>query len=353
MKKIYLKGYLYKNLGDDLFFYIISKRYPKKNFVALSKYDYSFLNAKNIKFIKKSSVSLISKFLSLITLKHFNYESLLIKKCKMSVIIGGSIFIEGKSTYSNFLFSNNNYYILGSNFGPYFSDKFLSKYKKIFSNAADVCFRDNYSKNLFSDLNNVRSASDMVLSLDTSNLKIRKENDVVISVINANGFDETIRDKYFEFINSFIDFFTAKGYSVTLMSFCKHEGDEIAIKNIISKRKNIENIKEYLYDGDIENALEIISKCSIIVGSRFHANILGLLMGKTVIPVSYSDKTNNVLSDLHFEGKIFDIRKINSYSKDEFNLIDLNYKLDVSKYIEDSNRQFEKLDMILRREKNE
>ena len=70
MNKVYLKGYLYKNLGDDLFFKIISERYPNTKFVSLSKYDYNINN--NIKFIKYSRIKPISKILSLITLKKYN-----------------------------------------------------------------------------------------------------------------------------------------------------------------------------------------------------------------------------------------------------------------------------------------
>ena len=49
------------------------------------------------------------------------------------------------------------YYVLGANFGPFYSKRYLSFYKKFFSNyCQDVCFRDRYSASLFSDVSNVQ-----------------------------------------------------------------------------------------------------------------------------------------------------------------------------------------------------
>ena len=92
------------------------------------------------------------------------------------------------------------------------------------------------------------------------------------------------------------------------MSFCKDEGDEEEI-NKICKIINDKNIVKYCYRGNIEEALEQIRTSEIIVGSRFHANILGLAYNKRIIPLAYSDKTINALEDIDFNGKIFDMRK--------------------------------------------
>ena len=52
-----------------------------------------------------------------------------------------------------------------------------------------------------------------------------------------------------------------------------------------------------------------MEKAEIIVGTRFHANVIGFAMHKKVIPVIYNDKTRNLLDEIHFEGSSIDIEK--------------------------------------------
>ena len=52
-----------------------------------------------------------------------------------------------------------------------------------------------------------------------------------------------------------------------------------------------------------------MEKAEIIVGTRFHANVIGFAMHKKVIPVIYNDKTRNLLNEIHFEGSSIDIEK--------------------------------------------
>ena len=51
MKKIYLKMYLKKNLGDDLFLKIILERYPSTQFFVNSNKTYAnIVNFNNVKY---------------------------------------------------------------------------------------------------------------------------------------------------------------------------------------------------------------------------------------------------------------------------------------------------------------
>ena len=72
--------------------------------------------------------------------------------------------------------------------------------------------------------------------------------------------------------------------------------------------------------------------------------ILGLLFGKTVIPIVYSKKTLNVMKDLDFKGDYIKIEEFNNF---DISSLNLNYTLDISKEILDSQRHFEKLDLYL------
>ena len=132
------------------------------------------------------------------------------------------------------------------------------------------------------------------------------------------------------------------------MSFCKREGDEEAINSILSKiDSNLkEKIEIYNYHDNINEALNYLADSRVIVGSRFHANILGLVLEKKIIPIAYSDKTVNTFNDLEFSGKIIDIRHLEDFN---FNQLkeNLNYEFDITNIKKNAEKQFEKLDKVL------
>ena len=141
--------------------------------------------------------------------------------------------------------------------------------------------------------------------------------------------------------------FIDNGYKVALMSFCKRENDEVAIERIFNNLDEDiqQKVERYFYNGNVEEALDYIAQSQIIVGTRFHANILELLLEKTVIPVVYSNKTTEFLKDIQFEGKTIDIK-----GDCQFNLTldDLQYKKDVTKEIKEAQEQFKVLDELLK-----
>lgn len=355
MKKVYIKAYLAYNFGDDLFVHIFCNRYKNIECKMITKYEYpAGIFGKNTKLITKKDIKFVNKVIRVLSLKNNSYENILMKNSDFSLIIGGSMFMESNTAPSKYLVGGGkDYYIIGSNFGPYQTQQYYNKFYNVFKNASDVCFREKYSYDLFSDLPNVRVAPDIVFSLDVSNVKIIESIKVVISVIDCTKkVDAKYKDLYEKKIIELINFFDKRNYGITLMSFCKAEGDELAIESIISKISNNElkdRINSYYYNGNIEEALNIMGDCQVIVGSRFHANILGLILNKTILPIAYSDKTINVLRDCSFDGKIFDVRSLDKFDINCLNDDDLNYKLDISEQIKASSDHFEKLDLVLER----
>lgn len=352
MKKIFLQAYLTENLGDDLFIDIISKRYPNSKMKILTYNNIKTNFSENIKIYNKKYHKLLNKIIKVYTKNKSNLENEMIKKSDITCFIGGSMFIEkSNQNIKNQYFIGKKHYVIGTNFGPYHTKNYYQTFYNMFKKAIDVCFRDEYSYNLFKDLPNVRMAPDIVFSLDTTDLNNKEENKVIISVINCNNRKiENNKEQYESKIIEMINLFQSKGYKVTLMSFCKFEGDENAIERIITQVKNVD---KYYYKGNIEEALNILASSKIIVGTRFHANILGLVMNKTIIPIAYSDKTLNVLKDINFKGKIFDIRDMDNFDVNSISDKDLKYKCNVDKQKKLAEKHFEKLDLILKENNNE
>lgn len=316
MKNIMLWGYTEFNLGDDLFFKVLFDKYPNINFTlfAPKKYKQTFSNYKNVKVKNKIPIKVMSK------LKFFNkyYIFNFFFKEYINVIVGGSIFMEGKYPekslrhYNMIINSNKPVFIIGSNFGPYESDEFFNSYNNLFKRCYDISFRERYSYELFKNLTNVRMAPDVVFNLNTENMP--KEKSIGFSIINLrkrsglNKYTEVYLNKIIELIKGFID----KNYDCYLFSFCEVEGDTLVIDEILNilPENYASKVKVHNYDGDIDNTLKVFSKMEKIIATRFHALILSQLYNQDVYPLVYSEKTKNVLDDLGINKVYCDIRDI-------------------------------------------
>ncbi|MBO5397962.1 MAG: polysaccharide pyruvyl transferase family protein [Clostridia bacterium] len=341
--KIFIDAFLEGNLGDDIFVDILLNRYPNHQFYTLS---WDYLPTKNLKVFSNKFLIKVIRKLSL--------KKIVASTCDLSVTIGGSMYMEHEGdSKKSFSLGKQPHYIMGINFGPYKTKEYFDNIHGLFKNAEDVCFREEYSYNLFKDLPNVRCAPDIVFSMDTSNIKVTDRKRVVFSIISCRRkMEEKYTKAYEEKIIEMTKFFIDKGYEVCYMSFCKDEFDEEAIEAILNKcDSNLrKNISTYYYKGNRQEALEQLADSQIIVGGRFHANILGLLFGKTVIPMLYSNKTQNVLDNMNFKGKIIDIRKINELDiKKELTKDMLEYKQNIKYEMEHAEEHFKKLDQVLRK----
>ena len=355
--KVFMQCYLNKNLGDDIFAKILTERY-KATFFTYSQVKYPLL--KNVKVYQGKFYQVIDKILLNVSVGRLSLKKILGQKCDINILIGGSIFMEPSKSYNMRKYKNyiknrflKNQYILGANFGPYKTEFFLDNYRNSFNNVKDICFRDKYSYELFKDLPNVRYAPDIVFSMDTSNIKLIENKTVVISIINLENKKELKKylNNYENKIVELIKYFSELNYKIILMSFCKSEGDEDAINRIfnIVNEDYKKNISKFFYDGDIDSAIKVLANSKIIIGSRFHANILGLKLHKTIIPIAYSNKTINKLKDINYKEKIIDIKKIDEFNVNSLSSFDLEYKTDIDNIEKESEKQFKVLDSILER----
>ncbi len=105
------------------------------------------------------------------------------------------------------------------------------------------------------------------------------------------------------------------GYDIQLCGFSTVEHDDVAVARI-SHLLAQESIQHdcLTYDNDTSRILSAIAESEVIVGTRFHASILGLAAGCKVLPIIYSDKTSHSLDDIGFASDIrLDLRNFKSY----------------------------------------
>lgn len=313
-KPVVVRAYINNNLGDDLFLYILAKRYSSQKFIAFSR-TRSYLNLPNLRIIYIPRF--LNKFVKLVTFSKIDMAYPKLKKYPLEVLIGGSMFIEGRSS-DNYLDTNKKNFYLGCNFGPYQTENYLKKYHEIFSKVNDICFRDEYSYNLFRGLPNVRMASDIVFSLPEESDKLHlsteyQEPYVVISIMDfAQNNLEAQEEEYLKFLHSAIKKFILQKYRVILISFCKKDGDELGIRKVLSLQfteYEKTQIDTYFYRGNIVEVLQLFKNATAVVGTRFHSTVLGLHFGIPTLPIIYSQKTKNMLASIKFTGKIFDFDK--------------------------------------------
>ncbi len=129
------------------------------------------------------------------------------------------------------------------------------------------------------------------------------------------------------------------------MSFCKEQGDEKAIESILQKTD--EEVDTYYYRGNTDEALEVLGSSNIIIGSRLHANILGMALGKTIIPMIYDKKIANILREVGFDGVMIDMYDIANFKISSLTYENLNYVCDINKARYDAKNQFKVLDEYL------
>lgn len=358
MKKIFLDMYLDRNLGDDLFLHTILMRYPNHQFIIHRRSYKEF--AQNYKNLKIDSLILkkILKRLNFVDgTRIFNKMA---KKCDALIFLSGSYFMEDFVTeeiyqtrinlIKSFKNKNKPIYILGTNFGAYKTELFKKKHIELFKLCNDICFRDKYSYNLFSTLDNVRKANDVVLHLDIESSVFESEKIIGFSIINLkNRIDlNKYHDIYIRSIKKSIEVFIQKGYKCVLMSFCTNQGDKDAIEEVISLigddyKKSIEVFE---YKNNLLEALDLISKFSGFIATRFHASILAIKFNIPLIPIIYNQKTKYVLDDLGLSYLSIDMDNLNLLYNEEY--LNERFKVGNTVNYKSLNLQFEKLDNFLR-----
>lgn len=382
--RVFVSGYWAKNLGDDLFLKILCERYKDIQFEIDVKEEFStpFQNIENLQInYLPTSKWRISRVLKKI---HILFSRLVSKEeegffisfgpyTKITSLpdayieIGGSIFMlkENENIKKNNRFRQRmklaenvkNYFVIGSNFGPYGSKSQVEEYSNFFREISDICFRDEKSKNLFPSMPNVRYESDVILSYENNNDSIKSSKHILISLIDIvykNDIGtESLVSKALDYENKIIQIvneYTSRGETVILFSFCDFQGDQKIAERIYKKidadlRKRV-RVESH---GEIEKSVQLIKTSKKIIATRFHAMILGWLFRIPTYVISYSKKTEDVITS-SYQGqnyiKYTDIEQL-SFEKLEnsYSIINEEILVELKK---SSNKQFSAFDDFIK-----
>lgn len=302
LNRTYVDAYTGHNVGDDLFLKLLFERYPDKLFLLCGdrRYKKIFAKYKNVSVISREPFLFYNKICRLIKVNRLSAENIVASLCKNAIEIGGSLFMEPSvPILCNGTLRKIPYVVLGANFGPYTERNYLEKCRNFFCKAEAVCFRDKKSYDTFADLKNTDFSPDIVFNLRLSSRKPIKQ--LFISVMNftvSNTYNASHQQVYEQFLTDMADNYLNQGGRVVICSFCEQEGDEIIARRLCETLKMRSNVECILYKDDLGQILEEIQKSEEIIATRFHSLILGLISGRRVYPICYSDKSREVLADL-------------------------------------------------------
>ena len=350
MKKIFIMAYLRNNLGDDMFVMELLNRYPDVEFY-VETIDIKYARA----FEKKNNVKIIIN-------ENETFEKIDIHQYDGYVYIGGSIFMEGGKVYNldegclDFVKKcktlNKPFYYISSNYGPYQTKKYFDLSKETFKECTDLCFRDQYSYNLFKDIPTVRYAPDVLFSYDIG--EYEKEKDTIgISIIDLE-IRENLKhkeDEYIQFLLNNICSYLKEGKKIYLFSFCNDEGDEKAIQKILNKFKDSDYkncITVVSYNESIEAFLAIYKRMEYMICQRFHSLVLSYIYHQKFYAISYSQKICNIIKELNLCDKYIKLEEITAQKRikleDFYHVEEENLK-EIKKH---SLEQFKELDKFLK-----
>lgn len=356
-QRIYVHFYNFCNFGDDAFVAMLAHRYPEIKFYISGKKNLlgAFDKMKNvIPYYDFKIINIINKIFIRIVKKDVLYKCRA-RKCDCCLTIGGSIFIEPQRKELEKYFDKKrkkfypqkNNCILGANFGPYKSKEFLDFFRQEFKKYNLISFRDLDSFTLFSDIDNVIYAPDILFGiesiLDHKKKLVYSKSYIVISVIDK----VSNINKYIHKLKEIIKFYQKKEYDVVLLSLCNAQNDDLICEKIVDDFEN--GVNSLSYSGsNMQEIMQCIKCASYVIGARFHSIIMALAFRIPCFPIVYSNKTKNMLNDIKYSGNFCFINQLENCSLEKIDENRFNqYIPDIEDFIEESKKHFSALDQIV------
>ena len=306
--KLYVSAYLDKNLGDDLMLWLLSTNFPEHSFhlycpnpeffPVLPDCDNLFSTAIPLKALQKTPE----------------------KKFDGYIRIGGSLFeMKGIRTpiyrYLNALrvgkwmrkgFKSA---IIGCNVSTFSSKMAECTTKKEFRTFGLATVRDEktlrFARSLKSS-DRLHVFPDMLFSLPPSFFPAKKEAGGPLGIsVYRSKYLPVENDTYYNVMAAFCDQYIEKTKNaVHFFAFDTGlEDDTLAAEEIRKRMKHADQTKFFPHQNVNSRLLPEMAKCSAIVCTRFHAIVLAMRLGIPFVPISYSEKTENLLRDIGYTGE--------------------------------------------------
>ena len=161
------------------------------------------------------------------------------------------------------------------------------------------------------------------------------------------------KEEYYRFILEITKYFCERKMKVVFVGFCKNQGDDVAIENIVKNiqpefHKQIEIIN--YPQNNMFYILGVFKDAEAVFASRYHAGIIGMLYERKTYFLSYSDKLVNVLKDIDEKIRYININEEINVDVNEF-ILQYGYEILPARLDEikkSAERQFLKLDSLLK-----
>lgn len=303
-------GYLDRNFGDDMMIRILADAFPDGMF-----------------YINFSKIDAAMSFESIPNIRPNTHSPEILQNLTAMVEIGGSIyhiykkialrrlktFLATKRYYGGF--SNNTKMVtLGCNINPIRDRRSAFVMKMILNGSALFTVREQFSidtaKKIAPSSNSYRF-HDIVFSMPDSFIdsSVPCENALGISVYRSYFSAERARhySRFCKKMTALSDAYIEQtGNDVILLAFdTGNENDLHAAHYIRDHSRHPEKIRIVAHDDDGTNIINAIKRCRVVLGVRFHSIVMSIRLGVPFIPVAYSAKTDHLLEDLHYNGKLY------------------------------------------------
>lgn len=358
---VLVSAYLDHNVGDDLFVEILAKRYPQVEFWLWTD----------------PAEKLNPALEELPNLKRVRIRHILLNVFRISawVIIGGSIFQEAPGLMKYHLarlrwqllfraFGVKTFF-LGANIGPVVTGFGRAVFKACIALSGGIVVRDRYSYDLLAEWGLSKKSgygADIVLSYPMAAEPAiiadgggRKTEILGISIMNymSGRLQADYIEKMAKIANEYLH--ASPDGRVLLFGFDGgRENDGVCIKKVLGFiEEPFEGRVEVVQYGNhipMAEFLKRFSMCSSIIGCRFHSIVLSILFKIPCIPVRYSKKTDNLLSDIGYQGVSYEYQHMREANASEVVSIILERKaacIDAAEYAKSANNHFKYLDTLL------
>ncbi|MDO4563540.1 MAG: polysaccharide pyruvyl transferase family protein [Clostridia bacterium] len=300
---ILLQGYFDRNFGDDMMMRIVMERLKDYNFYA-----------------EVSRSELLQPFEDI---NNFNRGTSVPRYFDACLRVTGSGFLIRSTSGTFYTLSRIHRMshekrmfgvraVIGCNVGP-FKNSFAQRVSMHEIRKYDfITVRDNASAEIL-NANHVKWQQgvypDIVFSLENGKIPPKSGDCLGISAYRRINTDNM--PLYRTLAATADDYIERTGKKVLLFAFdVEDENDLCAAHTIQQLCRRADKTEIVCHHGSA--ILDGFARCSKIVAIRFHSAVLALRMGIPLVPVTYSAKTDNVLSDLGCDKPSFSVNSVDA-----------------------------------------